>query len=38
VQEKRAGTGSAKAAAAAGDTSFHVPEDSFTVPEGKPTA
>jgi len=42
VQEKRAGTGSAKAAASAGDSSFDVPEDlpedSVIAPEGKPTA
>ena len=38
VQEKRAGTGSAKAAAAAGDPSFNPPEDSVTAPEGNPTA
>jgi len=37
VQEKRAGTSSAKAAAAAGDSSFNVPEDSVIVAEGKPT-
>lgn len=40
VQEKRPGTGSAKAAAAAGDSSFNEPEaeNSVNVPEGKPTA
>jgi bifunctional UDP-N-acetylglucosamine pyrophosphorylase / glucosamine-1-phosphate N-acetyltransferase len=38
VLEKRAGTDSAKAAAAAGDGSSNVPPDSVIVPEGKPTA
>jgi len=38
VQEKRAGTSSAKAAAAAGDSSFNDPEDSVIAPEGKPKA
>ena len=37
VQEKRAGTSSAKAAAAAGDSSFNVPEVSVIVAEGKST-
>ena len=38
VQDKRSGTASARAAAAATDTPFIVPQDSVIVPEGNATA
>ena len=38
VHRKRPGTDSARAAAAATDSTHDVPEDSINVPEGKPTA